>query len=130
MSRKDASPRPYNWSLFSKNEYEKEPEEPEIAESASEDEEEQDDEEEPKSSTAARLCVLLCVGLLGVVLGGVLVGRHHPCLQVNMQQAVVPPSYPDNATIIFLHGLGGSGEDWIEHLIPIRQGKINNKDAA
>jgi len=37
---------------------------------------------------------------------------------------VVPPTCPHNATLIFLHGLGGSGHGWIGNLTRIRPGHV------
>jgi len=38
--------------------------------------------------------------------------------------AVVPPTCPHNATLIFLHGLGGNGHGWVGNLTRIRPGHV------
>jgi len=37
---------------------------------------------------------------------------------------VVPPTCPHNATLIFLHGLGGNGHGWVGNLTRIRPGHV------
>jgi len=37
---------------------------------------------------------------------------------------IVPPTCPHNATLIFLHGLGGNGHGWVGNLTRIRPGHV------